>query len=137
MTDPVTAHPDISPPEQQQPEPGLDENLTPEADHGERSYRGRDRRSGKRARITGGESGIGAAVASALAREGATVARAHLPSEQPDADRIADLLEDAGVEVHHFPGDLHDTDYRDSLIDDAVSAMGGLDILVNNAGRQI
>lgn len=137
MTDPVTAHPDISPPEQQQPEPGLDEHLTPEADHGEKSYRGRDRLSGKRALITGGDSGIGAAVAIAFAREGATVALAHLPSEQPDADRIADLLEDAGVEVHHFPGDLHDTAYREALIDDAVSAMGGLDILVNNAGRQI
>src|SRR5699024_2201606 len=110
MTDPVTAHPDISPPEQQQPEPGLDENLTPEAVPGERSCRDRDRLSGKRVLNTGGDSGIGAAVAIAFAREGATVALAHLPSEQPDADRIADLLEDAGVEVHHFPGDLHDTD---------------------------
>lgn len=137
MTDPVTAQPDISPPKQEQEEPGLDRDLIPEADHGEKSYRGRDRLTGKRALITGGDSGIGAAVAIAFAREGATVSLAHLPSEKPDADHVANLLDDAGVEVHHFPGDLQDHDYRDSLIGEAASAMGGLDILVNNAGRQI
>src|SRR5690625_3323271 len=93
--------------------------------------------SGKRALITGGDSGIGAAVAIAFAREGATVSLAHLPSEKPDADHVANLLDDAGVQVHHFPGDLQDHDYRDSLVNDAADAMGGLDILVNNAGRQI
>jgi len=137
MTDPVTAQPDISPPKQEQEEPGLDRDLIPEADHGEKSYRGRDRLTGKRALITGGDSGIGAAVAIAFAREGATVSFAHLPSEKPDADHVANLLDDAGVEVHHFPGDLQDHDYRDSLIGEAASTMGGLDILVNNAGRQI
>src|SRR5699024_8688136 len=71
------------------------------------------------------------------AREGATVSLANLPSEKPDADRIADLLDDAGVEVHHFPGDLQDHEYRNSLVDEAAQTMGGLDILVNNAGRQI
>src|SRR5699024_11895805 len=65
------------------------------------------------------------------------VSLAHLPSEKPDADHVANLLDDAGVQVHHFPGDLQDHDCRDSLINDAADAMGGLDILVNNAGRQI
>lgn len=137
MTDPVTAHPDISPPQQEQEEPGLDRDLIPEADHGEKSYQGRDRLTGKRALITGADSGIGAAVAIAYAREGATVSLAHLPSEKTDADRIAELLDDAGVEVHHFPGDLQEPEYRESLVQDASEAMGGLDILVNNAGRQI
>lgn len=137
MTDPVHAHPDISPPEQVQEEPGLDADLTPKADHGEESYQGRERLTGKRALITGADSGIGAAVAIAFAREGATVSLAHLPSEEPDADRIAELLDEAGVQVHHFPGDLQDHAYRGSLIKDAAEAMGGLDILVNNAGRQV
>src|SRR5690625_6867979 len=98
MTDPVTAQPDISPPKQEQEDHGLDRDLTPEAAHGEKSYRGRDRLTGKRALITGGDSGIGAAVAIAFAREGATVSFAHLPSEKPDADHVANLLDDAGVQ---------------------------------------
>lgn len=127
----------ISPPEQRQPEPGLDSKMEPLADHGERSYVGRDRLTGKRALITGGDSGIGAAVAIAFAREGATVSLAYLPQEESDARTIAQVLEEAGVEVHQFPGDLRDRQYRDSLVQEAVSAMGGLDILVNNAGKQI
>lgn len=127
----------ISPPEQRQPEPGLDQKLEPRADHGERSYRGRDRLSGKRALITGGDSGIGAAVAIAFAREGADVALAYLPAEEPDATRIASILDEAGVQVQHLPGDLRDRSYRDCLVDEAAKALGGLDILVNNAGKQV
>ncbi|GAA0203422.1 hypothetical protein GCM10009526_27620 [Glutamicibacter creatinolyticus] len=127
----------ISPPEQRQPEPGLDSEMIPLADHGERTYQGRDRLTGKRALITGGDSGIGAAVAIAFAREGADVALAYLPQEESDALSIAQVLEEAGVEVHHLPGDLRDRSYRDSLVDEAVKALGGLDILVNNAGKQI
>lgn len=127
----------ISPPEQRQPEPGLDQKLQPTADHGERSYQGRDRLVGKRALITGGDSGIGAAVAIAFAREGADVALAYLPSEEPDAQTIAAVLDDAGIDVHRLPGDLRDRGYRDSLVDEASAALGGLDILVNNAGKQI
>lgn len=127
----------ISPPEQRQPEPGLDQKLQPTADHGERSYQGRDRLAGKRALITGGDSGIGAAVAIAFAREGADVALAYLPSEEPDAQAIAAVLDDAGIDVHRLPGDLRDRGYRDSLVDEASAALGGLDILVNNAGKQI
>lgn len=127
----------ISPPEQRQPEPGLDSKLKPQADHGERSYQGRGRLEGKRALITGGDSGIGAAVAIAFAREGADVALAYLPAEKSDAVTIASVLEDAGVQVHHLPGDLRDREYRDKLVHEAASALGGLDILVNNAGKQI
>ena len=127
----------ISPPQQRQPEPGLDSELEPLADHGERSYQGRERLQGKRALVTGGDSGIGAAVAIAFAREGAQVSLAYLPSEKSDAITVASVLEDAGVEVHHFPGDLRDRGYRDGLVDEAAAAMGGLDILVNNAGKQI
>ncbi|WP_159612953.1 SDR family oxidoreductase [Glutamicibacter sp. JC586] len=127
----------ISPPEQHQPEPGLDSKMTPKADHCERSYQGHDRLKGKRALITGGDSGIGAAVAIAFAREGADVALAYLPVEASDALSVAEVLEDAGVEVEHFPGDLRDRTYRDSLVEQAAKALGGLDILVNNAGKQI
>ncbi|KSU65954.1 SDR family oxidoreductase [Arthrobacter sp. NIO-1057] len=127
----------ISPPEQRQPEPGLDQKLEPHADHGERSYCGRDRLTGKRALITGGDSGIGAAVAIAFAREGADVALAYLPAEEPDAIRIASILDEAGVQVQHLPGDLRERSYRDSLVDQAAKALGGLDILVNNAGKQV
>lgn len=127
----------ISPPEQRQPEPGLDRKLQPKADHGERNYQGRDRLAGKRALITGGDSGIGAAVAIAFAREGADVALAYLPSEEPDAQAIATVLVDAGIDVHRLPGDLRDRSYRDSLVNEAVATLGGLDILVNNAGKQI
>ncbi|GAA1406579.1 dehydrogenase [Glutamicibacter uratoxydans] len=127
----------ISPPKQQQPEPGLDAEMTPLADHGESSYEGRGRLEGKRALITGGDSGIGAAVAIAFAREGADVALAHLPVEDRDAENIESVLENAGVQVHRFPGDLRDRGYRDGLVDEAAAALGGLDILVNNAGKQI
>lgn len=127
----------ISPPKQRQPEPGLDSQMEPKADHGERSYQGHGRLKGKRALITGGDSGIGAAVAIAFAREGADVALAYLPAEKSDARTVAEVLKDAGVEVKHLPGDLHERSYRDSLVDDAAIALGGLDILVNNAGKQI
>lgn len=127
----------ISPPEQRQPEPGLDSKMQPKADHGERTYKGHDRLKGKRALITGGDSGIGAAVAIAFAREGADVVLAYLPAETSDALTVAQVLEDAGVEVKHLPGDLRNRSYRDSLVDEAAVALGGLDILVNNAGKQI
>nr|BFE39047.1 hypothetical protein GCM10017544_00030 [Microbacterium imperiale] len=118
-------------------EPGLDADLTPKADLGEESYRGSGRLTGRKALITGGDSGIGAATAIAFAREGADVAISYLPQEEEDAQRIAGILKEAGVTVAQLPGDLRDPEYCRSLVADTVSALGGIDILVNNGGKQI
>lgn len=135
--DPVTRYETISPPEQQQTEPGLDQDLKPRADHGEDSYRGSGRLAGRRALITGGDSGIGAATAIAFAREGCDVAISYLPEEEPDAQRIIALIEEAGRKAVALPGDLKDPDYCHSLVEDTVNELGGLDILVNNGGKQV
>jgi NAD(P)-dependent dehydrogenase (short-subunit alcohol dehydrogenase family) len=134
---PVTRYDTIEPPEQQQPEPGLDQKLKPKADHGEDTYRGTGRLTGRRALITGGDSGIGAATAIAFAREGADVAISYLPEEEPDANRFVDLIEQAGRKALALPGDLKDPDYCRSLVERTVEEFGGLDILVNNGGKQV
>ncbi len=135
--DPVTRFERIAPPEQRQSEPGLDRDLQPQADHGENSYRGSGRLTGRRALITGGDSGIGAAIAIAFAREGADVAISYLPQEEPDAQRIVALIEDAGRKALALPGDLKDADYCRSLVERTVEEFGGLDLLVNNGGKQV
>lgn len=135
--DPRSMYPKVESPKQIQPEPGLDIKLDPLADIGLESYRGNGRLKGRKALITGADSGIGAAVAIAYAREGADVALAYLPEEQPDADRVIKAVEDAGQKVFALPGDLKDGDYCQQLVDESVAALGGLDILVNNASRQI
>jgi NAD(P)-dependent dehydrogenase (short-subunit alcohol dehydrogenase family) len=135
--DPATRYPSISPPEQDQPEPGLDQELQPHADHGEESYRGTGRLQGRKALVTGADSGIGAAVALAFAREGADVALSYLPEEEPDVDHIAGLIEQAGRKAVRLPGDVRDKDHCRSMVAQAVDELGGLDILVNNAGKQI
>lgn len=134
---PVTRHPRISPPKQDQPEPGLDAKLDPRADHGEKSYVGTGRLKGRKALITGGDSGIGAAVAIAFAREGADVAIAYLPAEAEDARKVIGVIEAEGRVGIGLAGDLLDADYRNSLADEAAEKLGGLDILVNNAGKQV
>ena len=134
---PVTRYEQLSPPEQQQPEPGLDRDLQPLADHGEQSYRGTGRLTGRKALITGGDSGIGAATAIAFAREGADVAISYLPEEEPDAQRIIGLIEQAGRKALALPGDLKDADYCRSIVERTVEAFGGLDIVVNNGGKQV
>lgn len=134
---PVTRYPSISPPKQDQPEPGLDLTLQPRADIGEHSYRGTGRLEGRRALVTGGDSGIGAAVAVAFAREGADVAINYLPAEQKDAEHVRDIIEKSGRKAALLPGDLSDGSVCAELPDRAVEALGGLDILVNNAGKQI
>ncbi|OFT55010.1 NAD(P)-dependent oxidoreductase [Brachybacterium sp. HMSC06H03] len=137
FTNPVTRFPDISPPKQDQPEPGLDAELIPGTDRGEKSYRGTGRLEGRRALITGADSGIGAAVAIAFAREGADVALNYLPQEERDALRIAEVIREAGRTAVLLPGDLADPEFCRRLVEDAVEGLGGLDALVNNAGRQI
>lgn len=137
FTDPTALYADIEPSTQHQDEPGLDAKLTPKPDLGEDTYRGSGRLAGRKALITGGDSGIGAATAIAFAREGADVAIAYLPAEQEDADRIAGLILEAGVAAVQLPGDLADPEYCRGLIDRAVEQLGGLDILVNNGGKQI
>ena len=134
---PVTRYPEIEPPIQDQPEPGLDADLVPKTDRGEFSYRGTGRLQGRRALITGGDSGIGAAVAVAFAREGADIALNYLPDEEEDAQWVRDVVEKDGKKIALLPGDLADAGFCRQLVTDAVDALGGLDILVNNAGRQI
>lgn len=134
---PVTLYDKIAPPEQRQSEPGLDQDLKPKADHGEDTYRGSGRLEGRRALITGGDSGIGAAAAIAFAREGADVAISYLPEEEPDAERIIALITEAGRKALALPGDLKDPEYCRSLVERTVAEFGGLDILVNNGGKQV
>ncbi|TDN64752.1 SDR family oxidoreductase [Scandinavium goeteborgense] len=127
-----------TPPFKEQPQeaPGLASEMTPEPDHGETSYVGTGRLTGKKALITGGDSGIGRAVAIAFAREGADVAINYLPEEAADADDVIALIKAEGKNAVALPGDIRDEAFCKSLVDDAISALGGLDILVNNAGRQ-
>lgn len=135
--DPVKRYPSIEPPEQDQPEPGLDKELVPHTDRGEDSYRGTGRLEGRKALITGSDSGIGAAVAIAFAREGADVAMSYLPEEEEDAKVVAGLIEKEGRKVVQLPGDLTDSATCRDVVQRAADGLGGLDILVNNAGRQI
>lgn len=137
FTDPAKLYADIEPQKQRMPEPGLDAELTPRADLGEDSYRGSGRLQGRKALVTGGDSGIGAATVIAFAREGADVAISYLPSEEEDAQRILGIAKEAGVKVAAFPGDLRDASYCRGLIDGVVAELGGIDILVNNGGKQI
>ncbi|MBZ2194758.1 SDR family oxidoreductase [Occultella gossypii] len=137
MVDPVHRYPSITPPEQNQDEPGLESEIVPEPDIGEFTYRGTGRLIGRRALVTGGDSGIGAATAVAFAREGADVAISYLPSEESDAQNVARIISESGRRAVMIPGDLVDPAFCAQLVEDAVSALGGLDILVNNAGKQI
>jgi NAD(P)-dependent dehydrogenase (short-subunit alcohol dehydrogenase family) len=134
---PVDRYPAIEPPKQQQSEPGLDADLNPHADIGEHSYRGTGRLEGRKALVTSGDSGIGAAVAVAFAREGADVAISYLPAEEQDAQRVVSIIEGCGRKAVALPGDLTDDRYTGEVVSQAQAAMGGLDILVNNAGKQI
>ncbi|MGR4875862.1 SDR family oxidoreductase [Pseudoxanthomonas sp. LARHCG66] len=121
---------------QQQAFPGKTDRMDPRPDHGEDSYVGHGLLAGKKALITGGDSGIGAAVAIAYAREGADVAIAHLPSERKDADHIATLVREAGRKVATLACDISDPAQAERLVQDAVASLEGLDILVNNAAYQ-
>jgi len=138
MQNPTTQYPKsdvIS--KQSQPEPGLDENLAPHADHGEKTYKGSGRLKGRRALITGGDSGIGRAIAIAFAREGADVAINYLPQEMSDAEDVLSIIKLAGQKGVGISCDITDENACKSMVETAVNELGGIDILVNNAGKQV
>lgn len=137
MQDPRDQYPKMTIPPQRQSEPGLDSALEPLADHGTDTYAGSGRLKGRKALITGGDSGIGRAVATAFAREGADVAISFLPSEQPDADDVVAVIEACGQKAVALPGDLANEEFARQLPKRAAEALDGLDILVNNAGKQL
>ena len=120
----------------QQQWPGLASKMVPRPDHGENSYVGSGRLSGRKALITGGDSGIGRAAAIAFAREGADVAINYLPQEESDARDVIALIQAAGRKAVAIPGDLRSGAFCKQLVDKAAQQLGGLDILVNNAARQ-
>ncbi|MBN4000398.1 SDR family oxidoreductase [Nostoc sp. LPT] len=133
---PVKQYP--TPPFSQQPQepPGLASKMTPRPDHGETSYQGSGRLVGRKALVTGGDSGIGRAAAIAFAREGADVAINYLPAEEPDAREVIQLIRAAGRKAVAIPGDIRNENFCNQLVESAVRELGGLDILVNNAGKQ-
>jgi len=136
MDDPRTKYPKPPFREQTQAWPGLANKMDPKPDHGETSYRGSGRLAGRKALITGGDSGMGRAAAIAYAREGADVAINHLPSEESDAREVIQLIKDAGRSGFSIPGDLRQEAFCQQLVAEAIQKLGGLDILVCNAGRQ-
>ena len=127
----VTEYPRPPFPKQQQPWPGLTSRMTPRPDHGEESYKGTGRLTGRKALITGGDSGMGRAAAIAFAREGADVAINYLPAEEADAQ---ETRRRKGVAL---PGDIRDETFCNNLVSNAINQLGGLDIVVSNAARQI
>jgi NAD(P)-dependent dehydrogenase (short-subunit alcohol dehydrogenase family) len=122
---------------QKQDPPGLASKMEPRPDHGEKSYKGSGRLTGRKALITGGDSGIGRAAAIAFAREGADVAFGYLPVEEPDAKEVVELIQAAGRKAVTLPGDIRDEAFCKQLVADAVQGLGGLDILLNNAAHQV
>jgi len=136
LQDPLTKYPKPPFPKQTQPWPGLASQMTPRPDHGETSYKGAGRLAGRKALITGGDSGMGRAAAIAYAREGADVAINYLPAEEADAQEVIALIKAAGRKAVALPGDLSDEAFCQRLVADAVRQLGGLDIVVSNAARQ-
>lgn len=134
--DPRTSHPTRFPDEPQQPRPGLTTDMRTKPDHGEDSYVGKGLLEKRIALITGGDSGIGRAVAIAYAREGADVAISYLADEQADAEETRAWVEKAGRRCLLLPGDIRDRDHCARLVERTVADLGGLDILVNNAAAQ-
>jgi len=136
MQDPRTKFPKPPFKQQTQPWPGMASKMDPKPDHGETSYRGSGRLAGRKALITGGDSGMGRAAAIAYAREGADVAINYFPSEEPDAREVIQLIKDAGRNAAAIPGDLRQEAFCQQLVTEAIQKLGGLDIVVCNAGRQ-
>jgi NAD(P)-dependent dehydrogenase (short-subunit alcohol dehydrogenase family) len=137
MQNPLAEFPRPPFPKQHQDPPGLACLMDPRPDHGERSYRGSGKLTGRKALITGGDSGIGRAAAIAFAREGADVAFGYLPVEEPDAKDVVELIRAEGRKAIPLPGDIRDEAFCRKLVDDAANGLGGLDILVSNAAKQV
>jgi NAD(P)-dependent dehydrogenase (short-subunit alcohol dehydrogenase family) len=136
LEDPRAKYPKPPFAKQSQPWPGLAAKMEPPPDHGETSYKGSGRLLGRKALITGGDSGMGRAAAIAFAREGADVAINYFPNEEEDAQAVIALIRDAGRNGVAIPGDLRDEHFCIRLVEEAVRALGGLDIIVSNAARQ-
>lgn len=136
MQDPRTQYPQPPFPQQAQEAPGIASKMDPKPDHGETSYKGSGKLAGRKALITGGDSGIGRAAAIAYAREGADVAIVHLPAEEADAKEVVALIEAEGRKALALPGDVKDESFCRDAVQQTVDAFGGLDVLVVNAGRQ-
>ena len=136
MQDPQKQYPTPKFEDQPQSAPGLAKDMVPKPDHGEQSYKGFGRLAGRRAIITGADSGIGRAVAIAFAREGADIVLNYLPDEEADAQEVVALVEAAGRKAIKLPGDISHEDVCVQLIERGTKALGGLDILVNVAGKQ-
>jgi NAD(P)-dependent dehydrogenase (short-subunit alcohol dehydrogenase family) len=136
LQDPTTKYPKPPFNGQSQPWPGLASKMDPRPDHGEDSYKGSGRLMGRKALITGGDSGMGRAAAIAYAREGADVAINYFPTEESDAQEVIALIKAEGRKAIALPGDLREEAFCKKLVADAVSDLDGLDILVSNAGRQ-
>jgi NAD(P)-dependent dehydrogenase (short-subunit alcohol dehydrogenase family) len=136
LRNPLDKYPRPPYPAQEQPFPGLVSKMTPRPDHGESSYKGSGKLIGRKALVTGGDSGIGRAATIAFAREGADVAINYLPVEESDAKEVVDLLRGEGRKILTLPGDIRDEAFCNQLVDGAVSGLGGLDLLANVAGKQ-
>jgi NAD(P)-dependent dehydrogenase (short-subunit alcohol dehydrogenase family) len=136
LKDPTTTYPKPPFKTQTQPWPALASKMDPVPDHGEKTYKGSGRLKGRKALITGGDSGMGRAAAIAYAREGADVAINYLPAEEPDAKEVVALIKAAGQKAVAIPGDLRDEAFCKKLVDETVRQLGGLDIVVSNAARQ-
>lgn len=136
LQDPTTKYPKPPFKGQSQPWPGLASQMDPKPDHGETSYKGSGRLKGRKALITGGDSGMGRAAAIAYAREGADVAINYYPTEEQDAREVIALIKAEGRKAVAIPGDLRDEAFCKRLVEEAVRGLGGLDIVVSNAARQ-
>jgi hypothetical protein len=134
--DPTTQYPRPPFRSQRQDPPGLAGKMDPRPDHGETSYKGSGRLAGRKALLTGGDSGIGRAAAIAFGREGADVAINYLPVEEPDAQEVISLIRAEGRKAIAIPGDIREEAFCRRLVANAVRDLGGLDILVNNAAKQ-
>jgi hypothetical protein len=137
MPDFPTEYPKPPFPKQEQPWPGLASKMTPKPDHGETSYLGSGRLAGRKALITGGDSGMGRAAAIAFAREGADVAINYLPAEESDAAAVIEFIHRAGRKGVALPGDIRAEAFCNHLVETAANQLGGLDLVVSNAARQV